>query len=399
MTISARSPRPTDVDPGSEADSPIRVLLVDDEPAIARSLGRLLTDAGNQVTTARDGAEGFKLVESTRFDVIISDIRMPGLDGLGLLRAVRGRDLDVPVVFMTASPDLQTAIQAVEHGAFRYLLKPFDGRELVALAARAGRLHRMVLLSRQATEVLAGNLEGDRKDLETRFGLALDGIRMAMQPILSWHTRTVFGYEALLRTSEPTLQNPVDFVDAAVRLNRTAELGRRIRRKIADQLVAAPPHINLFVNLHPSDLVDDELSADDGALTGFAHRVVLEVTERAGLDQVAGISSALVRLRALGFRIALDDLGAGYAGLCSFAQLEPEIVKIDISLVRGIHESPVKQKLFRSFTSLCREMSTEIVAEGVELVEERDCLNELGGDLYQGFLFARPGPGFPPPVF
>jgi EAL domain-containing protein (putative c-di-GMP-specific phosphodiesterase class I) len=375
------------------------VLLVDDEAAIARSLGRLLGEAGNHVTTARDGAEGFKLVESTRFDVIISDIRMPGLDGLGLLRAIRARDLEVPVVFMTASPDLQTAIQAVEHGAFRYLLKPFDGKELVALAARAGRLHRMLMLSRQATEALAGNLEGDRKDLEGRFARALDGIRMAMQPILSWRTRTIFGYEALLRTSEPTLQSPVDFVDAAVRLNRTTELGRRIRRKIAGQLVDAPPHINLFVNLHPSDLVDDELCASDGALTGFAHRVVLEVTERAGLDQVPGIPAALSRLRALGFRIALDDLGAGYAGLCSFAQLEPEIVKVDISLVRGIHESPVKQKLFRSFTGLCRDMGTAIIAEGVELAEERDCLTELGGDLYQGYLFARPGPGFPLPVY
>ena len=146
MTTSARSPRPTDVDPWFEADSPIRVLLVDDEPAIARSLGRLLGDAGNQVTTARDGAEGFKLVESTRFDVIISDIRMPGLDGLGLLRAIRGRDLEpLPGLDHVSRPGpigcQQLAEQALGMGEAARL-----GGNGPALALfgrlRAGRVHR-----------------------------------------------------------------------------------------------------------------------------------------------------------------------------------------------------------------------------------------------------------------
>lgn len=70
-----------------------------------------------------------------------------------------------------------------------------------------------------------------------------------------------------------------------------------------------------------------------------------------------------------------------------------------MSLVRGIHESPTKQKLFRSFTTLCRDLNTEIIAEGVEVAEERDCLSELGGELYQGYLFARPGRGFPSPTY
>src|SRR5258705_103085 len=83
----------------------------------------------------------------------------------------------------------------------------------------------------------------------------------------------------------------------------------------------------------------------------------------------------------------------GYAGLSSFALLEPEIVKVDMSLVRGIHTSPVKQKLFRSFAKLCREFGTELIAEGVEVAEERDCLSSLGGDLFQGYLFARPERG------
>jgi EAL domain-containing protein (putative c-di-GMP-specific phosphodiesterase class I) len=67
--------------------------------------------------------------------------------------------------------------------------------------------------------------------------------------------------------------------------------------------------------------------------------------------------------------------------------------------VRGIHASPIKQKLFRSFARLCGECGTELVAEGVEVAEERDCLSSLGGDLYQGYLFARPARGFPAAVY
>ena len=157
--------------------------------------------------------------------------------------------------------------------------------------------------------------------------------------------------------------------------------------------------MKIFVNLHPPDLVDEELGSSSGVLAPFAERVVLEVTERAALEKVAGLAAAVLNLRKIGYSIALDDLGAGYAGLSSFAVLEPEIVKVDMSLVRGIHASPMKQKLFRSFATLCGDLGIEIVAEGVEVAEERDCLGGLGGDLYQGYLFARPGRGFPLPVY
>jgi EAL domain-containing protein (putative c-di-GMP-specific phosphodiesterase class I) len=88
-------------------------------------------------------------------------------------------------------------------------------------------------------------------------------------------------------------------------------------------------------------------------------------------------------------------MGAGYAGLTSFALLEPEVVKLDMSLVRDVHQSPTKQKVIRSMTSLCKELGMLVVAEGVETPAERDMLIELDCDLLQGFLFARPGRPFP----
>jgi PAS domain S-box-containing protein len=380
--------------------SPIaRILLVDDEAEVVRSLERVLVRAGYEVTTACDGGQAIALGASARFDVIVSDIRMPQVDGLTLLRAIRGRDLDVPVVFMTGMPTIETAIDAMEHGAFRYLVKPVDSAKLIEVVERAAQVHRLARVRREVADEIPGKPIGDRAGLDSRYALAVETLWVATQPILSWRDRTVYAYESLLRTEEPTLRHPIDFIEAAERLGRIAELGRTIRKRIAVQLAEAPAATQIFVNLHPSDLMDDELCSVQGALAPFATRVVLEVTERAALEQVRGLSAAVSRLRKIGYRFALDDVGAGYAGPSSFMLLEPEIVKVDMSLVRGIHHSPIKQKLFRSFATLCREIKTEIIAEGVEVPEERDCLSELGGDLLQGNLFAHPDHGFPAPVY
>jgi EAL domain-containing protein (putative c-di-GMP-specific phosphodiesterase class I) len=97
--------------------------------------------------------------------------------------------------------------------------------------------------------------------------------------------------------------------------------------------------------------------------------------------------------------ITVDDLGAGFAGLSSLAYLEPDVVKVDMSLVRDVNASAVKQKLIRSIATLCTDLRIELVAEGIETEAERDCVVSLGGDALQGYLFARPGPGFPFPTF
>jgi EAL domain-containing protein (putative c-di-GMP-specific phosphodiesterase class I) len=123
---------------------------------------------------------------------------------------------------------------------------------------------------------------------------------------------------------------------------------------------------------------------------------VLEITERSSLDEVKDARVRVAALREMGFRIAVDDMGAGYAGLTSFALLEPEIVKLDMSLVRDVHRNVTKQKVIRSMSSLSKDMGMLVVAEGVETADERDALIELGCDLLQGYFFARPGKGFPP---
>jgi EAL domain-containing protein (putative c-di-GMP-specific phosphodiesterase class I) len=111
------------------------------------------------------------------------------------------------------------------------------------------------------------------------------------------------------------------------------------------------------------------------------------------------VRERIARLREMGFRIAIDDIGAGYSGLNSFAMVQPDIVKLDITLVRGVDNDPVKRKLVRLLGDLCRDLGILVVAEGVETPDERDTLVELGCDLLQGYLFARPGAPFPDPMF
>jgi len=379
---------------GLEGDATGRgqILLVDDEHSIARAYARTLGAAGFTVETAHDGAAAAAATRARKFDVIVSDITMPGMNGLELLRLVREHDLDVPFVLMTGGPAIDSAVRAMEYGALRYLIKPVAPAELEEVVTRAVRLHQMARIKREALDMyrLEGKALGDRAGLEARFARAMETLWIAYQPIVSWSRRSTFAYEALVRNEEPTLRSPPDLFEAAERLGRLQELGRTVRDRVAKTLDEQPTSELIFVNLHAMELADDSLIAPDAPLSRHAGRVVLEVTERAPLEQIRDVTARVGQLRALGYRIAVDDLGAGYAGLTSFAHLEPEVVKVDMSLIRGIDLSPMKQKLLGSIVGLCRDLGIEIIAEGVETEAERDALVKVGGDLCQGYLFARP---------
>jgi EAL domain-containing protein (putative c-di-GMP-specific phosphodiesterase class I)/CheY-like chemotaxis protein len=377
---------------GSRGD----ILVVDDEPTLLRGISRLLTDRGYQVVCERDGEAALHTFRSREFDVIVTDIAMPHMDGIQLLRQLREHDADVPVVLITGEPAVSTAVKALEYGAFHYLTKPIPLGNLEEVVDKAACLRRMARMKRQAAELIERALpSASRAPLESSFFKALDSLWMAYHPILRAEDGHVYGYEALLRSKEASLPHPGAVLDAAERLNMLDILGRTIRERSAGPMKDAPEGTVLFVNLHTTDLLDPTLMSPDTPLSKIAKNVVLEITERASLDQVKDVRARVAALREMGFRIAVDDLGAGYAGLTSFALLEPEIVKLDMTLVRDVHLSSTKQKLVRSMTQLAHDMGMMVVGEGVETKEERDSLIHLGCDLLQGFLFAKPNVAFP----
>jgi EAL domain-containing protein (putative c-di-GMP-specific phosphodiesterase class I) len=394
------TPRGADM-PTDERPTKPRVLLVDDDAAVVRAHCRILAGPTYVVETAIDGKAAEQALASAHFDVILSDIDMPGMDGIQLLERVRSRDLDVPVVLITGNPSVDTAIRAMEQGALRYLVKPVDSGVLLKVVGDAVRLHRIAKAKREALE-LAGGVDrffGDRAGLAGSFDRAMESLYIAYQPIVSWSTRTVYAYEALLRSREPSLPHPGAVLDAAERLGRVHEMGRIIRERAISPTEILAGNALLFLNLHPSDLLDDDLFLADSALAAMASRVVLEITERASLDGIRDVRSRVAALRKLGFRIAVDDLGAGYAGLTSFTLLEPDIVKLDMALVRAVDREPKKQTVVKTMITMCKELGICVTSEGIETPEERDELARSGCDLMQGYLFARPGDAFPVPAF
>lgn len=373
------------------------ILIVDDEPMLRETYARLLGKAGYRVSVAANGHEAIAALAAGSFDAVLSDITMPGLNGIEMLRAVRERDLDVPVIMNTGDPSVETAAKAMEFGALRYLVKPVPHRQLVDTVDEAVKLGRLSRLKRETATYLGmiDRQPSDRAGLEVSLDRALETLTMAYQPIVEPAHRRINGFEALVRTSEPALPTAAALFAAAEQLGRVRELGRAIRGSVTLTLPDVPAGIDVFLNLHPSDLQDEQLYLADSALALFAHRIVLEVTERAPLEDGAGVTERVRRLKQIGYRIAIDDLGSGYAGLNYFTLLAPDVVKLDIALVRNIAEEPVKQKLLGSMTRLCQDLNIAVIAEGVETAAERDAVSSLGCPLMQGYWFARPGPPFP----
>ncbi|BDG01124.1 EAL domain-containing response regulator [Anaeromyxobacter oryzae] len=364
-----------------------QVLLVEDDPIVRHAYTKVLRSGGLALETACDGEEALEKVRGGGFDAVVSDINMPRLSGIEFLRRLRELSLDVPVVLVTGGPAIETAVRAVEYGAFRYLTKPVDIEALLdavnrAVQAGAERRRRPAPAAADGT-----TLDG-----------AIDRLWMAFQPIVSWSAGTVFGYEALVRSDAAGLRDASAILAAAERSGRLRDLGRAIRARVAAAAPGAPDGKLLFVNLHASDLADEALYEASAPLSVHARRVVLEITERAALEGIDALAERLAALRALGYRLAVDDLGAGYSGLASFPALQPEVVKIDLSLVRGIDRSPLQQRVVRSVTELGRELGARVVCEGIEAAAERDALVALGCDLLQGYLFARPERVFSTPV-
>jgi EAL domain-containing protein (putative c-di-GMP-specific phosphodiesterase class I) len=236
-------------------------------------------------------------------------------------------------------------------------------------------------------------------ELEAKLDRCLASLAMHFQPIVDATTRKRFGYEALLRSTDKSLPHPGAILDAAERLERIPILGRAARANTAKIFSSAPGERGLvFVNLHLLDLFDKQLTSPFAPLSRVSHRVVLEITERTSLDGQDDVRYRVAELRELGFRIAIDDLGGGHARMGTFTPLDTDFVKLDMSLVRDVERHPMKQRLIRSITQLCRDQNISVVGEGVETEAECKVLVDLGCDLLQGYLIARPAAPFADPL-
>jgi len=386
-----------EVEKGPESSVSAKVLVVEDEASLNKAYCRTLVAAGYEVGCALSAKDALSLLDAGDFDVALCDINLPDISGSELLRKIRDKSRDVEVVLITGSPTIESAVDAVEFGARSYLVKPVDSERLVRTVSTAAGLHRIARLQRDAVTHAAqvAARAHDLANVSETFDRGLAALWMAFQPIVNIFQQRIVGYEALVRTSEAAIPHPGVFFQMAEQLNRLQDIGRGIRAAIGHTLASRPIEADIFVNLHPQDLFDSALYSESCPIAAYSSQIVLEITERAALDESAGVAANVRSLKKMGYRIAIDDLGAGYAGLNYLTMLEPDIVKLDMALIRNVHVDPVKRKLVTAMCNLCRDIGVAIIAEGVECAGEVEVLRELSCDHLQGFFFAKPGQAFP----
>jgi EAL domain-containing protein (putative c-di-GMP-specific phosphodiesterase class I) len=214
------------------------------------------------------------------------------------------------------------------------------------------------------------------------------------QPIVMLHDESIMAYEILGRSRLVGLETPAAMFRAAANLGLEVELSRMLRIEgiRASTLFPAPPHV--FVNTHPAELSAAGLMESMRAmrLVSPTQRITLEIHE-AAVTAREGMLDLRRCLEELDMGLAFDDFGAGQARLAELAEVRPDYLKFDRSMMHEIHlAEPAQRKLIASLVQMAKELGTVPLAEGIELCEEAEVCRELGFELCQGFYFGRPAP-------
>jgi len=226
--------------------------------------------------------------------------------------------------------------------------------------------------------------------------LAHGDLHCLFQPILSLSERRLVGYEALTRgPSNGPLHSPLPLFSIARSSGRLSQLELLCRRKACARFRDLKLEGKLFLNVSPESLL--EPTHQPGRTLQLLQTfgispsdVVIELTEQTPIEDFSLLDTALHHYRAMGFSIALDDLGAGYSSLRLWSELRPDYVKIDRHFIEGIHLDAVKREFVGSILKMAHASRAQVIAEGIEIAEELAVLSEMGVDLVQGYLLGRP---------
>ncbi|MBB3048749.1 EAL domain-containing protein (putative c-di-GMP-specific phosphodiesterase class I)/GGDEF domain-containing protein/CBS domain-containing protein [Litorivivens lipolytica] len=215
------------------------------------------------------------------------------------------------------------------------------------------------------------------------------------QPIVDMRSRDFLAVEALTRGPQGSpLHSPAVLFPTAESVGLIRELELSALEGAAMAFRKLNLKAKLFVNISPMSLVSANavtIARNILARTGLsATNVVLELSEQYQTEDYSALTKSLAAFKQEGFGIAVDDLGAGYAGLKTWSQLHPDFVKIDRHFISGIDEDPIKREFVRSIMTMAQEIKSRVIAEGVETFEEAQVLRELGVRYTQGYLFGRP---------
>jgi EAL domain-containing protein (putative c-di-GMP-specific phosphodiesterase class I) len=213
-------------------------------------------------------------------------------------------------------------------------------------------------------------------------------LRVHLQPVVSLRTGAVWGLEALARFPGHPQPGPAAWFRSAIRAGWGPALETVALCGALDVLDGLPEGITLSVNLSPTALLRPEVTAL--LLDAAPGRLLIEITEHEPVHDYPALLRALSGLRRAGARIGIDDFGAGHSSLRHVLQLAPDVVKLDISIIRNVDVDPSRQALVEAMLAFCARVGADVIAEGVEEAGELIALLDLGVQLGQGWFLARP---------
>ena len=214
-------------------------------------------------------------------------------------------------------------------------------------------------------------------------------MEMVFQPVFDLEREAIVSFEALARFGTEPERPPSAWFSEAAELGLGVELELAALAAALRRLDDLPAGTDLSLNVSPGTALAPGFV---DLLAPVANRIVIEITEHVRVDDYDALVEALAPLRALGARVAIDDVGAGFASLRHILLLRPDIVKLDVSLTHDIVDDPARATLASSLVEFARTIDSEVTAEGIETREELELLRALGVHYGQGFFLGRPEP-------
>jgi EAL domain-containing protein (putative c-di-GMP-specific phosphodiesterase class I)/DNA-binding NarL/FixJ family response regulator len=402
--VSAELPTPAPAPAPTPAPAtrtrPYTVILADDNPEFLEALSLVIQREPDfdLVGRARDTSAAIRAAALYKPDLALIDWQMPGAGGAIAAAEIARSSPTTRIVALSAFCEREVVLQMLRAGASSFVVKSVTAHDLVeTLRATAaggaalspevapGVIEELVVQMARSDDDDARN---DEKHARVRSLIEEDAFDIAYQPIVALAEDRVVGVEALSRFDTNPRRSPDVWFGDAVAAGLGTELDMAAAQKALRILPDLPRGVDLFLNVRPESIFSDrfaELMSDVNA-----ESVVLELTEHAPVHDYDGLTACVDALRDSGFRVAVDDVGAGYASLRHILNLRPDVLKIDISLCRFIETDRARQMLAGALMSLGREIGATVVAEGIETGAELQAVRDLGVDGAQGFHLGRP---------
>ncbi|WP_051694118.1 GGDEF domain-containing protein [Desulfohalovibrio reitneri] len=272
------------------------------------------------------------------------------------------------------------------------------GFALVSTLGAQGLEHSLFEALCEAQHVAKGELDTSKLSLlkEFREVVSVPRLGVAYQPIMDLRAGDVTAWEALTRgPADSPFAMPTMLFDFAEEVGQLFTLEKVCREAAISKLGDIDPSQKLFINIHPRTLVDPSFSPGETLklldVCGLGpSNVVFEITERHSIRDFTLFHRTLEHYRSQGFLVAVDDVGTGYSGLWSIAELRPDFIKVDMSLIRDIDKNPVKRALIETFVAFADKIGCHLIAEGIETETELTCLMGIGVNHGQGYFLGRP---------